>query len=135
MKFKKIDKSKPGRDLMTAMVAQRRARRFVGSIGKTEDPIRQEGDEDQERGRADYLLQCLHATLSAQRTLWSVYEMLRNVVRTEVGHELSDTALSYIGTLAADGMVDLVTHEHVAELLALKDPAEGPQFAQVGVKP
>lgn len=118
------------RQSITATIAQGRARRFAGTIGADQDtdPTRAgSADQDEDGMRADYLLQSLHTALSAQRTLWSAFEMLRTAVRIEVGHQLSDSALSYIGTLAASGIVDLVTHEHVAELLAIKDPAQPDQ--------
>ncbi len=124
MKFRHFPDAHAARAAMSALIAQRRSRRFVGAMQSEgqADPTRDAGDLDEGGMRADYLLQSLHATLSAQRTLWSTFEMLRTAVRIEVGHELSDSALSYIGTLAASGVVDLVTYEHVAELLAIKDP-------------
>lgn len=132
MEFKHFPNSHAARDAMSALIAKRRSRRFVGAMhAESEfDPTRDACDLDEGEMRADYLLQSLHATLSAQRTLWSSYEMLRTAVRIEVGHELSDSALSYIGSLAAIGVVDLVTYEHVAELLAIKDPQKPDQKGQ-----
>ena len=129
MKFKHFEHftdPRAARAAMTAIIARRRSRQFAGGA-HTEgepDPTRQTGDLDDGEMRVDYLLQSMHAALSAQRTLWSTFEMLRTAVRIEVGHELSDSALSYIGSLAANGVVDLVTYEHVAELLAIKDPQQ-----------
>lgn len=128
--FKHIRNPSEARTNMAAIISQQRARRFVGAAGSADDqdPTRQSSDQLDEAGmRADYLLQTLHATLSAQRTVWSTFEMLRAAVKIEVGHALSDSALDYIGRLAASGMVDMVTHEHVAELLAIKSPATDAQ--------
>lgn len=116
MEFHHFANPQQARAALEAVIAQRRSQQFVAD-GQPED------DADQSGIRADYLLHSLHATLSAQRTLWSTFELLRRAVRIEVDHELSDSALSYIGQLAASGLVDLVTHEHVAELLAIKDPS------------
>ena len=127
MKFKHFEHftdPHAARAAMTAIIARRRSRQFAGGTHAegASDPTRDTGDLDGAQIRVDYLLQSMHAALSAQRTLWSTFEMLRTAVRIEVGHELSDSALSYIGSLAANGVVDLVTYEHVAELLTIKDP-------------
>ena len=129
MKFKHFEQftdPRAARAALTSIIAQRRSRQFAGGAhaGGKPDPTRDTGDMGDGQMRADYLLQSMHAALSAQRTLWSTFEMLRAAVRIEVGHELSDSALSYIGSLAANGVVDLVTYEHVAELLAIKDPQQ-----------
>lgn len=118
--------TQPARDLLADVVLRNRARLFSTPPA---DPRRRHTDLQLDptgaAERADYLLHSLHVALSAQRTLWSSFELLRTAVFNEVGHELSDAALSYIGQLASSGTVDLVSHEHVAELLAIKDPAPG----------
>lgn len=105
------------------------ARKIIAEIGehRSRQSMKAAQAPEDEQKRTDLVLHALHAALSAQRTLWRAFATLRESIRVEIGHELSDSALSYIGELAASRVVDHITHEHVAELLAIKEPPAQPE--------
>lgn len=119
--FKHFEATDQARSFITRIVAQRRAELFLRP--QPGDSTVHPDDDEVIATRVDYLLHSLHATLSAQRALFTCFELMRSSVRLEVGCELGDAALEYIAHLAAhppQGSIDLVTYEHVAELLAAK---------------
>lgn len=65
-------------------------------------------------------LHALHASISAYRTFWSVLETLRQIFVADYSVDLDDRVVDFIGMLASDP-AELITHEHVASLIALLD--------------
>jgi hypothetical protein len=80
--------------------------------------------EDFEKGTTikSLHLHTLHAALSAQRTAWATLQTMTMALESDFRQEFGDEAMTFFTMLAADppgGSIDNVTHEHVANLIAL----------------
>ena len=81
-------------------------------------------------------LHTLHAALSAQLTAWATLQTMTMALESDFQQEFGDEAMNFFTMLAAnppDGSIDNVTHEHVANMIALLKPKALPSVNGPGI--
>ena len=122
--------SAPLKDQLARYLSAQRAHYFHGtrphaSIRFAEDTnLEQNQMEHFEKGTTikSLHLHTLHAALSAQRTAWATIQTMSSALEMDFKEEFGEEAMTFFTMLAADppgGSIDNVTHEHVANIIAL----------------